>query len=307
MEKPVLVIMAAGMGSRYGGLKQIDPVDQDGHIIIDFSLYDAHRAGFETAIFIIKKENEEDFKRVIGNRIESIMNIHYVYQSLDDLPIGYHVPEGRIKPWGTAHAIYCCRDIIHGPFAVINADDYYGVQAFSMIYDYLSLHTDDHHYAMVGYQIENTLSDHGTVARGICEVDENNDLKGIVERTKIMRVSHGVAYTEDDHHWTYLAEGTTVSMNLWGFSLNIMEAIKKEFKTFLDKDIKKDPLKCEYFIPSVVSHLIENKKVAVRVLETSEKWYGVTYKEDKPVIMDALQRMKDAKLYPQRLWGDDSE
>lgn len=306
MEKPVLVIMAAGMGSRYGGLKQIDPVDQDGHIIIDFSLYDAYRAGFETVIFIIKKENEDDFKKAIGNRITSIMNVHYVYQDLNDLPHGYQVPKGRVKPWGTAHALYCCRHMIHGPFAVINADDYYGVEAFSMIYEYLSLNADDHHFAMVGYQVENTLSDYGTVARGICDVDENHDLVGIIERTKIMRRNQGIAYLENND-WINIEEGTIVSMNLWGLTACFIKEIENGWDDFFHQEVKNNPLKCEYYIPSVVSRLIKEKKVAIHVLKTSDKWYGVTYKEDKPMIMEALQRKKDERLYPKKLWGDDSE
>lgn len=309
MEKPVLVIMAAGMGSRYGGLKQIDPVDQDGHIIIDFSLYDALRAGFETAIFIIKKENEEDFKKAIGNRMEKIMNIQYAYQYLDDLPVGYQVPSERVKPWGTAHAIYCCRDLIKGPFAVINADDYYGVEAFQMIYDYLLTHQDDHYYryAMVGYKVENTLSDHGYVARGVCDVDEQHDLRGIVERTKIKKTLLGAAYSEDEEDWIDLAKETTVSMNLWGFSQSIIKEIGSGFHGFLDKGLKENPLKCEYFIPSVVSRLLEENKAKVKVLKTSDKWYGVTYKEDKPIVVKALAQMKENHLYPQRLWGDFDE
>ena len=309
MEKPVLVIMAAGMGSRYGGLKQIDPVDQDGHIIIDFSLYDAKRAGFETVIFIIKKETEKDFKEAIGYRMEKIMNVHYAYQELNDLPLGNIIPQDRTKPWGTAHAIYCCREYIHGPFAVINADDYYGVESFQMIYNYLSTHQDDHlyRYTMVGYQIENTLTENGTVARGVCEVDENNLLVDITERTKIMKTDDSAAYSEEDSIWISLPHGATVSMNLWGFSESIMKEIKNGMQSFLTEGLATNPLKCEYFIPSVVNRLLIEKKATVEVLTTKNQWYGVTYKEDKPVVMRAIQGMKDKGIYPQRLWGENHE
>ena len=278
MKKPVLVIMAAGMGSRYGGLKQIDPIDSDGHIIIDFSIFDAKRAGFEEAI---------------GNRMSKIMKVHYAYQEINDIPLGNIIPQGRQKPWGTAHAIYCCRDIIEGPFAVINADDYYGVEAFQLIYDYLLQHDDDtqYRYAMVGYQIEKTLTEHGTVARGVCEVNEQHKLINIVERTKIKKTVHGAAYSEDDYIWYDLPSQTTVSMNLWGFTKSIIKEIN-------------NGLQCEYFIPSAVSHLLDQKKATVEVLTTKDQWYGVTYKEDKPVIMKAIKDMKTSGIYPQKLWGE---
>lgn len=305
MEKPILVIMAAGMGSRYGGLKQIDPIDQEGHIIMDFSLFDARRAGFETVVFVIKKENEEIFKEVIGKRLENIMNVHYAFQELNCLPDGYHVPQGRVKPWGTAHAIYCCQQWIHGPFAVINADDYYGPESFQMIYDYLSSHQDDDLYrmAMVGYLIENTLTDNGTVARGVCEIDDQGYLQEITERTKIQETSAGIVY-QDNSQWYPLAKGTTVSMNLWGFSQGVMDEFIKGFPHFLDEHLKSNPLKCEYFIPSVVSSLLHQKKATVKVLKTSSQWYGVTYKEDKPLVEKAIEQMKEQGIYTTHLWGD---
>lgn len=309
MEKPVLVIMAAGMGSRYGGLKQIDPVDQDGHIIIDFSLYDARRAGFETVIFLIKREIEKEFKAAVGTRMEKIMNIHYAYQELDDLPLGNKVPLERTKPWGTAHAIYCCRQYINGPFAVINADDYYGVEAFQMIYNYLSHHYDDelYRYVMVGYQIENTLTENGTVARGVCEVNDDNYLVDVVERTSIKRIDTGAAYLGNNDNWIPLPHHATVSMNLWGFSKSILKEIENGFQDFLDQGLISNPLKCEYFIPSVVNRLLDEKKATVEVLTTKDQWYGVTYKEDKPVVAKAIQSMKDDGIYPQKLWGDNHE
>lgn len=306
MEKPVLVIMAAGMGSRYGGLKQIDPIDQDGHIIIDFSLFDAKRAGFETVIFIIKKETEKDFKEAIGNRMEKIMNVHYAYQELDMIPAPFTIPNKRVKPWGTAHAIYCCKEFINGPFAVINADDYYGVESFQMIYEYLSHHQDDDKYrfTMVGYQIENTLTENGTVARGVCVVNDDNMLVNITERTKIKKTDQGAAYTEDDINWVDLPTRSLVSMNLWGFSKGIMREIENGMHFFLNDGLVTNPLKCEYFIPSVVSRLVETNRATVEVLTTKEQWYGVTYKDDKPIVIEAIQKMKDKNIYPPKLWGD---
>jgi len=219
MKKPVLVIMAAGMGSRYGGLKQIDPIDEQGHIIMDFSIFDAKRAGFEKVVFIIKKENEADFKEAIGNRIEKVMDVAYAYQDLHNIPEGFEVPEGRVKPWGTAHAVLSAIDEIDGPFVVINADDYYGRDAFHKIYKFLTRNEDDdkYRYAMVGYKLENTLTENGHVARGVCTVDENGHLVQVVERTRIERKGNGAAYTEDDGEtWVPVATDSIVSMNLWG-------------------------------------------------------------------------------------------
>lgn len=304
-KKPVLVIMAAGMGSRYGGLKQIDPIDKDGHIIIDFSIFDAIRAGFEKIVFIIKKANEKDFKEVIGNRMEKYVQVEYVFQELCNLPEGYSVPEGRVKPFGTGHAILSCKDVIDGPFAVINADDYYGPTAYKMIYDYLDSHSDDdkYRYTMVGYVLENTLTDNGHVARGVCETDENHYLTGITERTHIEKKEDGAYYTEDDGQtWHEIPEGSTVSMNLWGFSESILKELDARFSKFLDENLEKNPLKCEYFLPTVVNELLDENKATVEVLKSMDKWYGVTYKEDKAFVMDAIQKLKDDGLYPEKLW-----
>ena len=305
--KPVLVIMAAGMGSRYGGLKQIDPIDKDGHIIIDFSIFDAIRAGFEKIVFIIKKANEKDFKEVIGNRMEKYVQVEYVFQELCNLPEGYSVPEGRVKPFGTGHAILSCKDVIDGPFAVINADDYYGPTAYKMIYDYLDSHSDDdkYRYTMVGYVLENTLTDNGHVARGVCETDENHYLTGITERTHIEKKEDGAYYTEDDGQtWHEIPEGSTVSMNLWGFSESILKELDARFSKFLDENLEKNPLKCEYFLPTVVNELLDENKATVEVLKSMDKWYGVTYKEDKAFVMDAIQKLKDDGLYPEKLWEE---
>lgn len=305
--KPVLVIMAAGMGSRYGGLKQIDPVDKEGHIIMDFSIFDARKAGFEKVIFIIKKENEKDFRESIGDRMSKIMEVDYAFQELTNLPEGFEVPEGRVKPFGTGHAILSCIDKIDGPFAVINADDYYGSHAFSAIYQYLSTHEDDdkYRYTMVGYVLGNTLTENGHVARGVCETDEHGYLTGIQERTHIEKRGNGAAYTEDDGAtFTDIPIDSIVSMNMWGFTASILKELKERFPLFLKENLKKNPLKCEYFLPSVVGELLEEGKATVEVLKSEDKWYGVTYKEDKPVVVAAIQKLKDEGKYPQKLWEE---
>ena len=305
MKKPVLVIMAAGMGSRYGGLKQIDPIDTEGHIIIDFSIYDAIRAGFEKVVFIIKKEKEADFRATIGDRLEKHIEVEYVFQEITDLPTGYSAPEGRIKPFGTGHAILSCIDAIDGPFAVINADDYYGKYAYEMIYDYLSTHADDekYHYTMVGYVLENALTENGHVARGVCVTDENNYLTDINERTHIERRGEQAAYTEDEgESWTEIPKGSIVSMNMWGFTASILKELKERFPKFLDVNLPSNPLKCEYFLPSVVNELLDEGKATVEVLKSLDKWYGVTYKEDKEFVVNAIKSLKDDGLYPQHLW-----
>ena len=275
MNKPVLVIMAAGMGSRYGGLKQIDPVDNDGHIIMDFSMYDAKRAGFEKVIFIIKRENEQDFREAIGDRVSQYMEVSYAFQELTNLPEGYSVPEGRVKPWGTAHAVYSAIDQVDGPFAVINADDYYGREAFQLIYDYLATHQDDekYRYTMVGYEVGKTVTDNGYVSRGVCDTNENSELVKVVERTRIEKRDGGIAFTEDGgESWTELAADTVVSMNMWGFTHSILTEIKEGFTAFLDEGLVKNPMKCEYFLPTVVSNLLEADRATVKVLKTADKW-----------------------------------
>lgn len=308
MKKPVLVVMAAGMGSRYGGLKQIDPIDKEGHIIMDFSIYDAVRAGFEKVVFIIKRENEQAFREAIGSRLEKHVKVAYVFQELSNLPEGYQVPEGRVKPWGTGHAVLSCIGEVDGPFAVINADDYYGSHAFQMAYDFLTGNTEEdgiYRYMMVGYRLENTLTDNGHVARGVCVTDEEGHLIKINERTHIEKRDGGAVYTEDDGKtWITLPEGSTVSMNMWGFSESILKELRERFAAFLDENLAKNPLKCEYFLPFVVDELLHEKKATVKVLKSEDKWYGVTYKEDKPVVMAAVQRMKDEGLYPQNVWED---
>ena len=307
MKKPVLVIMAAGMGSRYGGLKQIDPIDEQGHIIMDFSIFDAKRAGFEKVVFIIKRQDEADFKEAVGKRMEKLMDVSYAYQDMANIPEGFEVPEGRVKPWGTAHAVLSAIDVVDGPFAVINADDYYGSEAFKQIYDYLSTHEDDekYRYTMVGYKLENTVTDNGHVARGICTMNEAGELVKIEERTRIEKRNGGIAFTEDDGAtWTEVPGETVVSMNMWGFTRSILDEIKEGFPAFLEKGLKENPMKCEYFLPSVVSDLLGEKRATVSVLTSADKWYGVTYKEDKPVVVAAIKKLKEEGLYPERLWEE---
>ena len=307
MKKPVLVIMAAGMGSRYGGLKQIDPVDDQGHIIMDFSIYDAKLAGFEKVVFIIKEENEKDFREAIGSRVEQYMETSYAFQRIQDITEGFAVPEGRAKPWGTAHAVLSAVHEIDGPFAVINADDYYGRDAFQKIYGYLSAHEDDekYRYTMVGYELRNTVTDNGHVARGICEVNDAGELTAVTERTRIEKREDGIAYTEDDGAtWVPIPGETLVSMNMWGFTRSILDEIQAGFPAFLEKGLRENPLKCEYFLPSVVSGLVEQDRASVAVLSSADKWYGVTYKEDKPVVVAAMQRLKAEGFYPEDLWED---
>ena len=306
MKKPILVVMAAGMGSRYGGLKQIDPVGNHGQLIIDYSIFDARRAGFETVVFIIKHEIEESFKEAIGNRMAKVMDVRYAFQQLDDLPAGYSVPEGREKPWGTSHAILSARNVIDAPFAVINADDYYGPEAFKEIYDYLCTASEDEPYdmAMVGYLLKNTVTENGHVARGICVEAENNMLASVTERTHIEKTETGARFTEDEGKtWTDVDGDTVVSMNLWGFPKAFINETQSRFSAFLDKALETNPLKGEYFLPSVVSQIIEEDKGSVKVLRSHDKWYGVTYKEDKPIVVAAIAEKTTSGLYPDNLWG----
>ena len=296
--------MAAGMGSRYGGLKQLDPVGGHGQLIIDYSIFDARRAGFETVVFVIKPEIEAEFKEAIGDRVSKAMEIRYVYQRKEDLPEGYTVPADRTKPWGTAHAALAAREIVDGPFAVINADDYYGPEAYQKIYNYLSTHQDGdvYEYVMVGYLLKNTVTENGTVARGVCRETADHCLAQITERTKIEK-GEPPRYTEDDGKtWTELPGDTIVSMNLWGFTRSFLDEALARFPAFLDKTLAEDPEKGEYFLPTVVSQLIDEGKARVKVLRSEDKWYGVTYREDKPTVVAAITEKTAAGLYPDRLW-----
>ena len=298
-----LVIMAAGMGSRFGGLKQIEPLGPGGEIILDYSVYDAVRAGFDKVIFIIKKEIEEDFRKITDGRYDDKIKVEYAFQDLNDLPDGFVCPEGRVKPWGTAHAIYSCKELIDGPFAVINADDYYGADTFKVIYDELVREkeaSDVYDFSMVGFRIENTLTENGHVARGVCKI-EDGYMTDIVERTKIMYREGKIMFTEDDESWTEIPEGTPVSMNLWGFTPEILTEIDSRFADFL-KSNEDNLLKCEYYIPLVVDELVKECKAKVKALSTPERWYGVTYKEDKKSVTDALKEKAEQGIYPMPLW-----
>lgn len=306
MEKPVLVVLAAGMGSRYGGLKQIDPVGPGGEVIIDYSIYDAVQAGFEKVVFIIKHEIEEEFKEVIGNRMQKNVQVEYAFQQLEQLPAGYTVPEGRVKPWGTTHAVLATKGVVNGPFAVINADDYYGPEAFKTIYKFLSQpkpQDGKDHFCMIGYHIENTVTDNGTVARGVCQANAEGYLTAIVERTKIEQTAAGARFTEDDGAtWTDLPKGTLVSMNFWGFNQDFIRAAEEGFPAFLDANLPINPQKCEYLLPFTVDGMIKAEKADVKVLSSADKWYGVTYKEDKPGVVKALADKHAAGIYPTPLW-----
>ena len=302
-QAPKLVIMAAGMGSRFGGLKQMEPVDKEGHSIIDFSMYDARRAGFRDLVFIIKREHDALFRERIGNRMERFFNVEYVYQELTDIPAGCTVPDGRVKPWGTGQAIACCRNVLHGPFAVINSDDFYGRTAFSEIYEFLRTNDDEHCYAMVGYRVRNTVTEFGSVARGVCEV-QNGMLMGITERTKIYQRGDHAAYTEDGEHFVDLPGDTIVSMNIWGFTQPTVSEFWTRLGAFFEKEVPLDPLKREFYLPSVVNQQLEEGTARVRVLPCEEVWYGVTYREDLASVKEAICALTAAGVYEERLWPD---
>ena len=302
--KPILVVLAAGMGSRYGGLKQMDPIDSQGHVIIDYSIFDAIRAGFGKVICIIKPELQEDFDRLIGQRLKGSVDLHYAYQRLDDLPEGFAVPEGRTKPWGTAHALLSAKNLIDAPFAVINADDFYGRTAFEAIAAFLKEPHADNEHAMVGYAVEKTLTENGSVARGVCHVEQGN-LAEIVERTQVEPDGDGAVYQDGDV-CEHLPAGTVVSMNLWGFQPSILREMEARFPSYLRENLPVNPMKCEYFLPLVPNALIREHKATIAVLPTSEKWYGVTYHEDKAAVCAAMDAMKHDGLYPNRLWGNEA-
>lgn len=319
MKEPTLIIMAAGMGSRYGGLKQIDPVTAEGEIIMDFSLYDALMAGFTRAVFVIKEDMESAFRQLIEPGAGKHMEVEFAFQKQEDLPPGYEIPDGRVKPWGTAHAIMSARHLVDGPFLAINADDYYGASAFMTMYEFLEKRAAEkkdgrngeasslpYEFAMVAYSLKNTVTENGHVARGVCRVDEDGRLEHIVERKVIMRreeLGDAIAFTEDDGvNWEILPEDAPVSMNFWGYTGEMMDELWERFPAFLDENLEKDPLKCEYPIPGVTDQLIKEGKAIVSVLRSPDRWYGVTYKEDKDDVVMALQSMKDKGLYPKKFW-----
>ena len=303
MAKPVLVIMAAGMGSRYGGLKQMDPVGPCGELILDYSLFDAKRAGFERAVIIIKKENEADFREVLGDRVSRHMQVDYAYQSLDGIPEGFSIPEGRVKPWGTGHAVLSALEAVgDAPFCAINADDYYGREAFKLCYDHLTNLKGEGDYCMVGYLLKNTVSESGSVARGVCTLNEDSCLSDLKERTHIITTVDGPMFTEDGKHYELLSPETIVSMNMWGFSPDFMQRLKEGFPAFLNAKVPANPMKAEYFLPGVVDDQLSAGIATARVYSTSDKWYGVTYREDRAEVVAALSRMTEEGLYPAPLW-----
>ena len=303
-DRPTLVIMAAGMGSRFGGNKQIAPVDDAGHIIIDFSIFDAARAGFGKVVCVIKPEMEADFRRAIGDAISRHVEVEYAYQTIDaKLPASFVIPQERKKPWGTGHAVLCALDRVDGPFAVINADDFYGRDAFRAAADFLLADGDANEHAMVGYNIENTLTENGTVSRGVCQGDADGFLTDITERTAIEPREGGAAFTEDGGaSWTFIPAGTPVSMNLWAFRHGVAEAFGRMFADFLANDVPENPVKAEFYLPNVPKRLIAEGRARVRLLNTSERWYGMTYREDAEKVRAAIRAMKENGLYPEKLW-----
>lgn len=305
-QAPKLVIMAAGMGSRFGGLKQMEPVDDEGHSIIDFSMYDARRAGFRDLVFVIKREHDELFRERIGRRMERFFHVEYVYQELTDIPAGCTVPEGRVKPWGTGQAVACCRNVLHGPFAVINADDFYGRSAFAQIYDFLSTNEDERQYAMVGYRVKNTVTKFGSVARGVCQI-EDGMLTGITERTKIYPQGDDAVYTEDGEQFFPLPGDTIVSMNIWGFTRQMVSALWTGLSEFFVNDVPNDPAKREFYLPVCVNEQLKAGTAQVRVLPCEEVWHGVTYREDLACVKEAIRALKAEGVYEPRLWPEKAE
>lgn len=305
-KKPVLVVMAAGMGSRYGGLKQIDPVGSQGEAILDYSLFDAHEAGFETAVIIIKEAIRQDFMDTVGKRLEKCpMEIRYAYQEMEKIPQGFSVPEGRVKPLGTSHAVLCAKEEVGGaPFAVINSDDYYGKSAFKVIYEYLSNARDGAvlDYCMVGYRLGNTVTENGSVARGVCVANSQGNLAEITERTRIEKYAGGIHFTEDGENWTDLPEDTIVSMNMWGFTPSFLEKLQEQFPGFLTEQVPANPEKAEFLLPRSVDTLLQAGQATVKVLKSEDRWYGVTYAADKPMVVAALAELTRQGKYPDGLW-----
>lgn len=301
--KPILLIMAAGLGSRYGGLKQIDKIGPDGEILLELSVHDAIKAGFEKVVFILREEIEDEFKELIGNKLEKYIEVGYVIQKIDDLPKGYNIPNGRSKPWGTGHAILCAKNIVDEPFVAINADDFYGPESFKKIYNFLVKNSDENIYGMIGYKLYNTLSQNGHVARGICNIKDGY-LEEVVERTKIIKKGELSFYTEDDIKWMEVEYDSPVSMNMWAFNTNIFEELEEQFKNFLDVEAKQNPMKSEYFIPTVINSLLANNKIKVKVIESKDKWYGVTYQEDKYIVRNAIENMIQEGIYSKNIWEE---
>ena len=302
MNNPSLVILAAGMGSRYGGLKQIDTLGNNGESIIDFSIYDAIKAGFKKVYLIIRKEHTEAFESSLGHKIRPFIEVEYVYQDLSDLPEGFSVPEGREKPWGTTHAMWACRKQVKEPFMICNADDYYGVDAFKTMYEFLKNEVSDTNYSLIGYRLVNTLSDSGSVTRGVCDV-ENGKLVKVVERKEIKKDSGKVVTSENGTDWSELDPQGLVSMNFWGFTPKVFELAEKQFMAFLKRDLEGNPMKCEHVIPTMIGETLDKSLYTMNALTSENTWYGVTYKEDKPGVVETFKRLKDEQVYPFDLWA----
>ncbi len=302
-----LAIMAAGMGSRFGGgIKQLEPVGPSGELIIDYSIHDAIEAGFNKIVLIIRKDIEDDFRQVIGNRIEAVCNrlnvkVQYAYQSMDAIPEGYCVPKGRTKPWGTGQAVLACKGLIEEPFAVLNADDYYGKEAFVRIHDFLENYSPERptDFCMAGFILKNTLSENGGVTRGICTVNEDNQLTDVVETANIIKTAGGAQVDGQA-----IDANAYVSMNMWGLTPEFIGMLEDGFVKFFEGAAKVNPLKAEYLLPIYIGQLLREGKVSVKVLETSDKWFGVTYKEDKPCVVESFRKLVDAGVYPKQLFAD---
>ena len=301
-----LVIMAAGMGSRYGGLKQLDPLGPGGEFLLDYSIYDAVKAGFNKVVFVIKKENLELFRETVGERIEKAVKVEYAFQDIADIPENGSIPEGRVKPWGTAHAVYCCRNYVNEPFAVINSDDFYGAEAFKCLADYLGKNGDNatvHKYCMAAYMLKNTLTENGSVSRGVC-LDKDMNLTSITEHTKIERLPDGrLVNTEDDGSLKELNENLHVSMNCWGFTPDFFDTLEKGLVRFFDDNKGEKLNKAEYYLLTAVQDEIDAGTAAVKLLETDAKWFGVTYKEDRPKVVEAIRKLIADGVYPEKLWA----
>ena len=303
MPNPTLIVMAAGIGSRFGGLKQIEPVGPNGETVPAYAIYDALKAGFDRVVFVIRKENEAVFRERVGKFAEERTDTAYVFQELDKLPNGYKVPQGRTKPWGTAHAVFCCREAVRAPFAAINADDYYGQSSYVMLADYLTTACDTpevYDYCLVGFLLRNTVSANGTVSRGVCAVDADDNLVDVVERTRVREFNGTVKYAEGDEQWIALPDDSLASMNMWGFGQSFFDELEKRFVKFLDE--RSAEPKAEFFIPGVVSELLGEGRARVRVLRTDDKWFGVTYKEDLESFRQAIRSKIREGVYPESLW-----
>lgn len=301
MKKPTLVVMAAGMGSRFGGLKQMTPVDSQGNSLLHYSLYDACRAGFGKVVFIIKDAIAEDFRKMTAG-LDRHIDVAYVNQEIDMLPPGFSVPAGRVKPWGTGHAVLCAKDEIDGPFAVINADDFYGRGAYAAAADFFRSGHPENEFAMVGYQLRKTLTEYGSVARGVCAI-EDGCLTGVTERTHIEKRDEDAAFTEDGEHFTPLSGDTVVSMNFWAFTPRILDELQARFPRFLAENLPTNPTKCEFYLPTVANALLQEHLATIHVLRTNEAWYGVTYREDLPSVRDAIANLHRSACYPEVLFA----